>query len=368
MHGVAIPVSPYLFLLAGASIAGGLGALARGFGGYRMANRIGDTSSSRIASIAAGEVRLSGIVEAGEVTLMSPLQSAPCVYYRASIHQSEQRTDLEVFSEERAVGFRLRDETGAIRVFPRDARWEVPDTLHASTGLLGDEPPGLQYRVGPAILAGPLKREAQIAELLTVHDRKAGVGLGNIASDGYGLSMAPSHRSYAEARIEPGQIVTVVGAALPYADVEDPALASIGGATADALGLDDPEVAADLAEARAAGLTLDPAVAWGNAAIPGFGIGHPVSAPVLDPEAIQAPLATPEEAAKARRLFDIAPEELVVAASRDLPLLIALGTPIQAENRELGQFLLGLLGAVLAIAGAVVLALLLTEAVRVSGL
>jgi hypothetical protein len=366
---VAIPVSPYLLLAAGASIVGGLGALVRGFGGYRTANRIGDTSSSRIASIAAGEVRLSGIVEAAEVTLVSPLQSAPCVYYRASIHQSEQRTDREVFNEERAVGFRLRDDTGTIRVFPRDGRWEVPDTLHASTGVLGDEPAGLQYRLGPPIVAGPLEREAQIAELLTVHDRRSvGGGLGMIASDGYGLSMAPSHRSYAEARIEPGQIVTVVGAALPYADVEDPALANVGGAASSPFGLDDPEVAADLEEARAAGLTLDPAIAWGNAAIPGFGIGHPTSAPVLDPQATPPPIASPEEATRARQLFDIAPEELVVAAQADLPLLIALGTPGEAANRELRQFLLGLLGAVVAIVGAVVLALLLSGSFTVTGL
>ena len=46
---------------------------------------IGDTSTSLVASIAAGEVRLSGVIEAAEVSLVSPLQSRPCVYYRATV-------------------------------------------------------------------------------------------------------------------------------------------------------------------------------------------------------------------------------------------------------------------------------------------
>jgi hypothetical protein len=55
-------------------------------------------------------------------------------------------------------------------------------------------------------------------------------------------------------------------------------------------GPDDPEIAASYAEARAAGiLNTDPAEAWGNAAIPGFGIGRPVRPPILDPAADALP-------------------------------------------------------------------------------
>ena len=75
--------------------------------------------------------------------------------------------------------------------------------------------------------------------------------------------------------------------------------------------IDDPEIAADLAEARADGtLVDDPAEAWGNAAIPGFGIGRPVVAPVIDPAANTLPLADAEAAARAERTFRIAPETL----------------------------------------------------------
>ena len=92
---------------------------------------------------------------------------------------------------------------------------------------------------------------------------------------------------YVEARIEPGDTVTVVGRALPFGALADPSEADMGGG--EALPADDPEVTMNIAEAREAGILLsDPALAWGNAAIPGFGIGSPVRDPELDPMAQRA--------------------------------------------------------------------------------
>jgi hypothetical protein len=363
---VGIP-SPFLLLLAVAAIVGGLGALVRGFGAYRTAARIGDTSSSRISSIAVGEVRVSGTIEAAEVTLVSPLQSASCVYYRARVRQSTRNSDQEVLAEERAVGFRIRDETGVLRVFPRDASWGVPPRFDASTGMFGEQPPGLQYRMGPAIAPGPLEREAQIAALLTVREPSTVEGLGSHA---YAASLAgDGRRDYVEARLEPGEIVTIVGQVLPFDQLEDPAYASLGGASNDPLALSDPEIALDLAEGRAAGLlATDAASAWGNAAIPGFGIGRPTTAPVLDTDADQPALAPASEAARNRELFEVEPGELVLASTADVPLVIALGTPGQAADRQQAQFLLGLVGAVVAILGAIGLALILGQGVTVSAL
>ncbi|HSK51205.1 MAG TPA: hypothetical protein VLA44_00505, partial [Clostridia bacterium] len=74
-------------LLAGGGLVAGLTLLARGFGSYRTATRVGDIGTSRIASMAAGEVRVSGAVEPAEVLLVSALQSAPCVYFRATVRK-----------------------------------------------------------------------------------------------------------------------------------------------------------------------------------------------------------------------------------------------------------------------------------------
>ena len=119
-----------------------------------------------------------------------------------------------------------------------------------------------------------------------------------------------------------------------------------------------PEIAADLAEARAAGLlAATPAEAWGNAAIEGFGIGRPVRAPVLDPAANPPPPPDADLAARAAAAFSIAPDALILATSEDAPMLISIGAPTQVAARQQWQFVLGLGGAALAIASAMALAI-----------
>jgi hypothetical protein len=357
-------VIPQVAILAGGGMVGGLALLVRGFAGHGRATRIGDTSTSRVASLAIGEVRVSGVVEPAGLTLVSALQSVTCVYYRSTVRESDGEGSRGVLDEERAVGFRVRDTSGTIRVFPRGAHFDVPTAFDDSTGALGDAPPGLRPRTGSAFGAAESDRAAQIAALLTV--RPAGDGAdetdghwtfgGGLASIGGG----PHRRSYTEARIEPGQIVTVVGQALPFDQLADPDGADRGGTPLNPLAaLGDPEVAADLAEARAAGILEDtPAEAWGNAAIPGFGIGEPVVPPELDPAARPLPLGDPADAERARRTFEIGPHDLVLAASAEVPLFVADGPPEHAVARQDRAFLVGLLGAVLAIGSAVALAVM----------
>jgi hypothetical protein len=124
---------------------------------------------------------------------------------------------------------------------------------------------------------------------------------------------------------------------------------------------DDPEVLASVAEARAAGILVgDPAEAWGNAAIPGFGIGRPVRDPELDANAARPVLADAQAAAGYEARFHIPGDALVLASAPDVPLLIAHGVPGAAVERHQDRFIGGLLGAVLAIASALVLAFALT--------
>ncbi len=344
-----------------AGIAGGLALLWRGFGGFRSAVRIGDTSTSRIASLAAGEVLVSGTIEPAEVTLRSPLQSRECVWYRASVSSGGRGQD-DAFREERGVGFRVRDGSGTIRVFPRGARMDAPDRFDDRTGTFGETPPGLEMRTGPAFgngMAGD--REAAIAELLTVRRPDPESALRGVVTTA--LVGGSNARRYREARLEPGEIVTVVGTALPFGHLEDPNGADLLDHWDDpSVGLEDPTVAAEIAEARAAGQLLTPEQAWGNAAIPGFGVGRPVSTPELD-AGVRAPeLASADDAATISRTFDLEPDLLVIATMPDRPLLVAAGPPGVAAERQEGQFLVGLLGALLAIGSAVAAATLLSGA------
>ena len=340
-----------LLVLAALGIAGGIALLVRGFGGYRSAVRVGDTATSRISSLAAGEVRVTGTIEPAEVTITSPLQARECVWYRS--HVTAGRDGTTTFKDERGVGFRIRDATGSIRVFPRGAHVDAPDRLDDKDSPLGERPPSVTVRTGSPFqtqVAGD--RESAIAALLTVHVPEP-------VDEPFDRSERGLH--YVEARLEVGDVVTVVGTAVPFGHLDDPDGADLLDRYGDPLaGLDDPEVAMNIAEAREAGILTTPEEAWGNAAIPGFGIGRPVREPELDERATAPVLATAAEADTISRTWDLEPDLLVLAAGRDAPMLVATGAPGDVVAREEGRFLLGLLGAVLAIgaaiAGAIVLA------------
>lgn len=343
-----------LILIGGGGVALGLVMLVRGMAGYRAAGRISGTSTSRISSLAVGEVLVSGTAEPIELTLISPLQSTTCVYYRARISGSRDERGGDVFREERAVGFRVRDASGAIRVFPNGARFDVPDSFDETADWSGS-PIGLLPRTGSIYAPGPDDREARVADLLTVKDPRDWSLLDR--------SSVPSatrwdRAHFREARIEPGALVTVIGRALPFSELDDPSGANLLDGTGAETG--DPEIAADLAAAREAGLLAPTAeAAWGNAAIEGFGIGRPVRSPELDPAANRPPPADPDLAARATAAFDIAPNDLILAASQEVPMVVSLGGPTQVAARADRQFVLGLGGAILAIAAAMGIALVI---------
>ena len=354
---------PLILALALGGLLAGLGLLGRGLVDWRRGTRVAAIAPSRVESVAAGEAALVGTVEPGPVTLVSPLQSRPCVYYRARVREDRGDEHRTILAEERGVGFVLRDATGTIPVLPRGARWECPVRWEDRTGWAGDEPPGLARNAGPAIQPSTVDREQVIADLLTVRPAAGGLpwddedgGPLGLGSTSIGLELGSRRRTYEERRIEPGDTVTVIGTVLPFADVPDPVTADRWDPVA---ALDDPEVAASIAAARAAGtLAGSPEEAWGNAAIPGFGIGRPTRPPELDPAAAPPTLATPEEAASAARLaFDLPQGALVVGPAEGTSLVVAMGTPAAIEASHTTGFVVGIGGAVLAVASAVVLAL-----------
>lgn len=357
-----------IYLAVGGLIAG-LVLFGRGVLAYTRAQRIAGLPSSSIASIAAGEVRVSGVVEPDAALLVSPLQSERCVWYRARVEESSDRSRRVFFAETRAVGFRVKDATGTIRVFPRDASVTAPDDFHGGDDFDGEGPAGLRLNTGPTLVGVTEDdHEARIADLLTVHGRDVATGL-PLAGQPTFAGQPTGARSYAEARIAPGDPVTVIGWAVPFGALGDPAAADAS-ATADAvIPPDDPALVADLAEARAAGTLADSAEeAWGNAAIPGFGIGRPVRPPELDPDVRAAPVDAAEAASRAalaarvERRFEIRDDELVLAAGDGMPLAVYDGEPAAAAGREQNRFLLGLGGAVLAIVCAMALAYLASGA------
>jgi len=292
-------------VVAALALLGGLQLLFRGLRSYLRGGDLSSVGTSRIASLSAGLVRVTGTIEA-PITIQS-YYGFPCVYYRAEPRredgQSDERTSPTI---ERSIEFDVRDDSGRIHVMPHGAHWDV---------RMRDIQP--------------------------------------------------------EARLEDGDRVTLVGSAVPFGQLQDPG-------SSEWLTLDDPVVAADIEAARIAGqLEPDPRRRYGNLGIPGFALGRPESAPSLDPgvptptvyqhAAVTPDVGVAEQEARpaagiaaseaAAASFAPTPETLVLAAVPGSDLLIAEGDPTTATSLDQWEFIAGLAGAVLAIGGAVLLAI-----------
>lgn len=343
---------PVLFM-AVAGLVGGIVLFARGLMAYRRDRLISSVATSSVDAIAAGEVRVSGVVEAIHGTLVSPLQSKPCVWYRARVETTGDHSRV-LLDEEQSREFRIKDETGTIRVVPRGARWEIRPAFDERSSWNGAEPPGLRRRRGATFSASlerdpsemtELERAAAAQALLTVQRSTATTPDGDWDEGGGSFFAArrSEGRRYRESRLEPGQTVTILGQAWPWGEVQEVVLSWNPGDNVER------DMAGDLAWAREMGmLASSPEEAWGNAAIPGFGIGAPTARPELHPEASQPDVPDDPSIHKdALERYDILDEELVLSRGLTGGMAIYLGTPDRATSHHDEAFVLGVVGAVM---------------------
>ncbi|MEX1294883.1 MAG: hypothetical protein AB1Z67_01800 [Candidatus Limnocylindrales bacterium] len=362
---MTFPDSGPILLFALAGLVGGVFLFARGLIAYRRDRLISSVATSSLDGIAAGEVRVSGVVEALNGTLISPLQSVPCVWYRAKVETTGDNSRV-LMSEEQSREFRIRDENGAIRVVPRGARWEIGAVFDERTSWTGAEPPGLNRRSGARYLLAErevdhmseLEREAAAQALLTVKRPVAATPADDWDQGGGSFFAAKQTegRRYREARLEPGQTVTIVGQAWPWGEVQEVVLAWNPSDNVER------DIAGDIAWARELGvLAASPEEAWGNAAIPGFGIGAPTARPELHPEAREPEVPEdPSVHEDALAKYDIPDEELVLSRGLRGGMAVYLGSPEAATQHHDAAFLLGVIGAVMAALSAFGLGALLT--------
>ena len=341
-----------VFFMAIAGLAGGVVLFARGLMAYRRDRLISSVATSSLDAIAAGEVRVSGVVEAIDGMLVSPLQSKSCVWYRARVETTGDDSRV-LLDEEQSREFRIKDETGGIRVVPRGARWEIRPAFDERSSWNGAEPPGLQRRRGAAFSASlardpsemtDLERETAAQALLTVQ-RPTATSPNDDWDEGGGSFFAAKRsdgRRYRESRLEPGQTVTILGQAWPWGDVQEVVLGWNPGDNVER------DMAGDLAWAREMGvLASSPEEAWGNAAIPGFGIGAPTAMPELHPQASQPDVPDdPNVHQDALEKYDIPDEELVLSRGLTGGMAIYLGAPDRATSHHDEAFLLGVVGGV----------------------
>lgn len=354
--------SPVMLAFAVGGIVLGVVLFVRGLRAYRHDRSISSVATSSLDTLAAGEVRVSGVVEVADQALVSPLQSKPCVWYRARVRASDdQRVPLE--DEERSVHFRIADGRGSIRVVPDGARWEIEPSFDASTNLLGEDPPGLARRRGPGAMAlvpddpdtmTELQRQAAIDALLTVRQPEPAPDI-DVGGGLFGAKPRTAGRRYQESRLEPGETVTIVAQALPWSDVRARAQAALSDRNLDRA------MAQDLERARASGeLAATPEEAWGNAAIPGFGIGQPTRSPALDPGIAVPDVPDAAVHREALRRHAIPADELVLARGESGTFAVYKGAPVAAAQHHDAAFILGLVGVAMAAVSALMLGIMLS--------
>ncbi len=358
-------LTPWLLFVA-AGLVGGIVLFVRGLVAYRRDRLISSVATSSLDGIAAGEVRISGVVEPIDQTLISPLQSKPCVWYRARVETTGKDSRV-LLNEEKTQEFRIRNETGHIRVVPGGARWEIDTSFDERTSIMGDEPAGLRRRSGAAYASfverdpeqkTELERQTAAQALLTVQCRTETADKADWDDDGASLGVFAGNqggRRYRESRLEPGETVTILGQAWPWSEVRETLLTWQPGNNEEA------DIAADLAYARELGvLATSPEEAWANAAIPGFGIGAPTAQPELDPGVHQPDVPPAEVPREALAKYDIPDEELVLSRGLRSSMVIYRGTPTDATSHHDFDFWVGVIGAVMAVMCALAIGAMVT--------
>ena len=271
---------------------------------------------------------------------------APCVYYRSTIGDAGERRPRNAAT--RGAGDRLpgprRDRD--IRVFPRGARFDAPVRFEGETGTVGDEPAGLDIRRGGPTRIAEVDRAAAAAELLRV---RAPI---RWSPAGRGAATRTAVGRYREARLEPGDAVTIVGPRCPSPTWP------IRPAPTSPTDRRPPRRPGGRRRPRrgAGGRACSPTTRARPGATRRSRASGSAGRSRARPRPGGAPAAAgrPDEAARAERTFDDRPGDAGPRGLREVPLLIASASRARSSRGARTQFLVGLLGAILAIASAMV--------------
>jgi len=109
----------------------GLVLFAFGFSRLKLKQRIENTPTSKVRSIAMGSVEVAGkVVASDEGLLEAPFTGTPCVYYRyaVEVYRSEGKKKgwHTVDSGLQAKRFLVQDDTGRVLVDPKFAEVDIP--------------------------------------------------------------------------------------------------------------------------------------------------------------------------------------------------------------------------------------------------
>ncbi|HUY14284.1 MAG TPA: hypothetical protein VMX16_11750 [Terriglobia bacterium] len=137
----------------------GVFLFAYGFQTYRKYRLLEDTPEIPVRSVAMGLVHVRGKTT-GDDRLASPLTGVPCYYYRVELEKwtqsgkDERWETVRTDTEERE--FYLDDGIAKIRINPRNAEYDLPQTFRAELGPKS----GHAHYIDPSLgVAGPSEQD-----------------------------------------------------------------------------------------------------------------------------------------------------------------------------------------------------------------
>jgi hypothetical protein len=163
------------------------------YGGERLWQR----TATRIDSLHAGRVVVSGIAEPAWCILRLPFSEVGCLWYYANSSISMGKGSKELFREVNAVPFVLNDGSGKVLVLGRRARWDGADG-YFDERLLGEDSDG-----------GDQWSRVRVDEWFKTHDAEPPGCLEHSRDDSY--DDAEILQNAMEQTVVVGERVTVVG-------------------------------------------------------------------------------------------------------------------------------------------------------------
>ncbi len=127
----------------------GLYLFYRGFKDLQKKRMIENTPTSKIRGLAMGIIEIYGTVIPSPGNLLkSPLTQKECVYYRYTIEEyrssGKRGRWVIVKSAVESNYFYVKDETGMVLVWPKDADIDIPPDFSFESGLGKDPPPQIK--------------------------------------------------------------------------------------------------------------------------------------------------------------------------------------------------------------------------------
>ncbi len=122
-----------LFVYSIIGFFGGLYIFYMGFKNLRKKQLIENTPTSKVRSIAMGQVEVIGAALPFENPIKSPFTNTPCVYYRWAVEEYRRSKNSSYWAEI-AKGasknrFYLQDDTGKVLIDPEGAEVDIPHDL-----------------------------------------------------------------------------------------------------------------------------------------------------------------------------------------------------------------------------------------------